>query len=214
MGSALQKPHQEINENEYYKKLFIDNPGWNSREPNEDEQSRWAVIEEMVKKFGGAEEILDVGCGRGWLSKKLSSYGAVTGIEPVESVIIYAKSLFPEISFFATDPSEYLKSKPEKYTLIVCSEVLEHVVQKKEFVINLNRLTSLGGGLIITTPRAELKQLWESKYEKPAQPIEEWISTTDLINLLNECGYKVLLSETAFAESIYQIHFAKKIQEI
>ena len=99
----------KIDEEKYYKKLFVENPIWNSKDPNEDELSRWTVIKEMVEDIGLVNEIIDVGCGRGWLANKLADYGSVTGIEPVASVVEYAKGLFPKIQFYPMKPNEYIE---------------------------------------------------------------------------------------------------------
>jgi 2-polyprenyl-3-methyl-5-hydroxy-6-metoxy-1,4-benzoquinol methylase len=200
-----------LDENLYYKKLFVENPTWNSTEPNEDEASRWQVIENMLKRLIDIKEIIDVGCGRGWLSNKLSAYGEVTGIEPVETVVEHAKKLFPKIKFYSLRPDEYIEQYKKSYSVVVCSEVLEHVIDKSKFIHDLNVLTSENGHLIVTTPRAELKKLWEDKYGAPAQPIEEWISTEDLKYLIAQNGFRIISSENAFSEDIYQIHLCKKI---
>ena len=198
-------------ENLYYKKLFVENPTWNSSEPNDDEESRWQVIKNMLEGIAGIKEIIDVGCGRGWLSNKLAAYGEVTGIEPVSTVIEHAKKLFPNIKFHSLKPNEYIEKYKKKFSVVVCSEVLEHVVDKSTFIGYLNFLTDKSGYLIITTPRAELKKLWEEKYGAPAQPIEEWISTVDLKRLISQNGFSLISSDTAFSENIYQIHLCKKI---
>lgn len=200
-----------IDENVYYKKLFVENPTWNSSEPNDDEESRWQVIKNMLDGITGTNEIIDVGCGRGWLSNKLTAYGEVTGIEPVSTVIEHAKKLFPNIKFYSLRPNEYIEKYRKKFSVVVCSEVLEHVMDKSTFIGYLNLLTNEDGYLIVTTPRAELKKLWEEKYGAPAQPIEEWISTEDLKQLICQNGYSIVTSANAFSENIYQIHLCKKL---
>jgi 2-polyprenyl-3-methyl-5-hydroxy-6-metoxy-1,4-benzoquinol methylase len=199
----------------YYRKLFVEDTTWNSPDPNKDELSRWKEIKRMIECIEQENKkmsIIDVGCGRGWLSNKLVTYGEVIGIEPVAAVVEYAKSLFRKPEFFALRPDEFIQNKPNvKFDLVVCSEVLEHVIDKKKFIEDLGKLSLPGGHLIITTPRAELREVWEEKYGKPPQPIEEWISTDDLIKLLSVSGFKIRASSTAFSENIYQIHLATKL---
>lgn len=205
-----------ISEDEYYKGLFVNDPTWNAAKPNEDEAARWIEIQKFcqyILEMGdcNVEKIIDVGCGRGWLSEKLSDFGVVTGIEPVESVISYAKLLFSRPEFLAMKPDDFIANYPQrKFDLVVCSEVLEHVVKKTDFVKCLSDLLASNGYLIITTPRAELRKLWEKKYGNPPQPIEEWITTESLLTLLAEQGFRTIKSSTAFSEEIYQIHLAQK----
>lgn len=202
---------------QYYEGLFVKDPAWSAAKPNEDETSRWEKIERMCidiadRESGKIGDIIDVGCGRGWLSDKLAKYGSVTGIEPVESVIQHAKTLYSKPIFFAQKPDEFLESHPGRvFDLVVCSEVLEHVVEKAQFIAALHRLVKAHGHLIITTPRGELRKFWESKYSVPPQPIEQWISTADLLNLLSSSGFQVMDSTTAFSDGIYQIHLTRKI---
>lgn len=94
-------------EDEFYKKLFIENKKWNTSAPNYDENLRWTTIEKFlffIEGYNSANSlnnkknnILDVGCGRGWLSNLLMLYGNVIGIEPVRSVVEYGKNLFPTL---------------------------------------------------------------------------------------------------------------------
>ena len=201
---------------QYYERLFVKNPTWNAATPNEDETARWQKIDQFCARIVSPEtgrigEIIDVGCGRGWLSDKLTKFGTVTGIEPVESVIQHAKTLFSKPSFFAEKPEEFLESHPgHEFDLAVCSEVLEHVIEKPLFIGTLHRLIKAQGHLIITTPRGEIREFWEKKYSVPPQPIEQWITTEDLLKLLSCSGFQVVDSTTAFSDGIYQIHMVRK----
>ena len=174
-------------ESDYYENFFVKNSEWNQYEPNDDELSRWLAIESLVNKIEmkGKSKILDVGSGRGWLSNKLKSYGRVTGIEPVKSVAENARKTYSEIEFLALNLKQFLrKNFSEKFELVVCSEVIEHVFYKKLFLRRMRKIIRSNGFLIITTPRRELKSEWEDKYGKPSQPLEIWIQSNDLIKLL------------------------------
>src|SRR5687768_2476403 len=92
LRSAPQLTTLGVSEDEYYKGLFVNDPVWNAAKPNKDEAARWTEIQKFCQHIFemedcNVEKIIDVGCGRGWLSEKLSDFGVVTGIEPVESVI-------------------------------------------------------------------------------------------------------------------------------
>ena len=86
-------------EDQYYTNLFVENEDWNKPFPNEEETMRWNIIEKFIhniieNKTGEGLEILDLGCGRGWLANLLSHYGDVKGVEPIKSVVAYANTLF------------------------------------------------------------------------------------------------------------------------
>src|ERR1700757_301321 len=99
------------NEQEFYKFFYTINPNWSKPEPNQDESLRWEEIQKSITDLNvelKGRQILEIGCGRGWLCNKLTKLGAITvGIDPIEPVIKYAKKLFPANEFHTTIPSAY-----------------------------------------------------------------------------------------------------------
>ena len=190
-------------EDDYYRELFIENPQWNKPAPNAEELQRWNIIEKFVYFIRGFQrsstdqaqiKILDLGCGRGWLSNLLSSYGEITAVEPVAEVAAYAKKMFPALNISAGGADNLLENGlKENFQLLVCSEVIEHVPdhEKGSFVSKIENLISKGGFAIITTPRKETQAEW-MKHSNPDQPVEEWVDETTLINLFTTNGFSVV----------------------
>lgn len=201
-----------VEESQYYKHFFAEDPHWSRPTPNGDERARWEKIQAMVGRVREAQgeplRIVEVGCGRGWLSKLLSEYGAVLGSEPVGDVINHAKGMFPEQEFF-TGSAELLQfiGLKEFFDLLVCSEVIEHVpyAYKEGFVAGLAGLVRPGGYLILTTPRADIYPEWSEKYGKPPQPTEDWLTEAQLKALMEGAGCEALELQRAFLMDIYQI---------
>jgi len=184
-------------EEEFYTYFFTQNPGWSSPEPNEDESIRWAAISKALDALALAKnstEILEIGCGRGWLTHKLSRYGTATGIEPVAPVVAYARKLFPGIAFHAGYASAFLENNPGKaYDLVVSTEVIEHATDKSGFIAEIHQLLRPGGHVILTTPRAEHYDDFTAHYGKEAgQPVEEWLSEPELAGLWEANGFETL----------------------
>lgn len=175
----------------YYKKMFVENPHWNSPNPNDEELLRWEIIEDFLKDINSKSaseklDILDLGCGRGWLTNLLADHGNSTGVEPIKSVSEYAKKLFPQINFIIGTSADLLKKNDfQKYDLIVTSEVIEHVPDKykNKFIENITKLLRDQGFLIITTPRKEAQVEWNT-YASPDQPIEEWMLEKEVEDLV------------------------------
>lgn len=186
--------------NQFYKKLFTQSSKYKNASLNSDEQLRWSRIQEYLhfaegyffNKKESRPEILEVGCGRGWLSSRLQKYGNVLGIEPIEPVVEYAHQLFPDCNIIHGYSDDLVKEgQKEKYDLIVSSEVIEHVPDemKDNFVKNIDILLKPGGLVIITTPREEIEAQYR-KYSKPNQPVEDWISEENLKSLFGKYHMK------------------------
>ena len=201
-NNYLYKNKKFETEEEFYTYLFTKNPSWSSKEPNEDESIRLAEIKKVIEnlKFNTNLHILEIGCGRGWLSGKLSHYGKVTGIEPVEPVVKYARKLFPHLEFYSHLPSAFIRQFPgKKFDLIVSSEVLEHVTDKKEFMEQVSNMLNPGGVAIITTPRMEHYNDFISIYgNEPGQPVEEWMTELEVKDLVLGSGFEIV-DHTVFA---------------
>ncbi|WP_413999267.1 class I SAM-dependent methyltransferase [Flavobacterium sp. W1B] len=203
-------------ETEFYKKLFIENSYWNSNEPNDEEKLRWDIIEIFLKEIEYKKgvnnySILDLGCGRGWLTNLLSKYGDITGLEPIKPVVEYARKLFSEINFICGTTKDLLKKgENKKFDLIVVSEVIEHIAdnKKKEFVKDIFKLLNNGGYLIVTTPRKEVQREW-IKYSNPNQPIEDWMSELELEILITSNGFTKIKIDRF---SVSPVNSAPKIQ--
>ena len=192
-------------ENEYYAK-FWNSEAWGAAQPNNDESLRAAAITKLIEVLlipgtnGASLRILDLGCGRGWLTSLLANYGSVLGIDPVPAAIERAKILFPQLDVRVADSAKLIaEGFAPQFDLVVSSEVIEHVVhsQKPEFVRNLKRLLKPNGLAILTTPRGELWQQWK-RLGNGTQPVEEWITESDLKKLCESAGFRVVKRDRVF----------------
>ncbi|MBA5868777.1 MAG: glycosyltransferase [Nitrospira sp. CR2.1] len=192
-----------MDQNAFYVNLFVNQPAWSTPEPNPDEAARWSKIAsflEYVLRQTRREEpnrtlrILDVGCGRGWLTNLATAYGTCEGIEPVAGVVEHARRMFPHIRFEAGTPESVLQ-RPDfvPYDVALCSEVIEHVphAQKPAFVNQLARLLTPDGHLILTTPRGDVWEDWR-RIAPPNQPVEDWVTEAQLGELLTKGGFQHL----------------------
>lgn len=193
---------------EYYKTKYTENSYWSRAKLNGDETARWLSIKPLIESINRKDlNILDVGCGRGVFSNLLCCYGDVLGIDPIRSVIDYGKELYPNIELIALSLEDYYYIFPDKkYDLIVCTEVLEHVVDKVGFLKKIKNLLSDNGHLILTTPRKEIQEEWIGRFGVPDQPIEEWISVDEFNRLSDDCGFKRLSHTNTYLLDIYQVH--------
>ncbi|MFL5789620.1 MAG: class I SAM-dependent methyltransferase [Flavisolibacter sp.] len=227
---GISKPPEFKTEEEHYEYLFTKDPAWSTSTMNLDEALRWGAIKSYMDFCAGIEkekeqnkkslEILDLGCGRGWLSNQLSSFGKVMGIEPVKKVVEFGKRLFPRLNLNAGRAEDLLaQGYNERFDVIVSSEVIEHVPedQKNDFVEKSSRLVKKDGYVIITTPRKEAWDEW-STYLPPNQPIEAWMSEDEIRKIFSENGFTEIRkdqllekpAENAPAIPVYQTWLFRK----
>ena len=169
---------------------------WGAPEPNEDERSRLLAIEHLLSRCALAERprILDLGCGRGWLTRALAERGEVLGTDVTAAAVERARELFPALRFEQAGVEELLASHGEgAFDLVVSSEVLEHVGdgEKPAFLRGIHRLLRPGGHAVLTTPRGELWPAWRKSREWK-QPIEAWVSESELDRLAVAAGFDVV----------------------
>ncbi len=198
--SFLFKRKKNISEEDFYTYLFTKNPSWNTKDLNEDETIRWNIIKKEIDKLNfdsSTVQILEIGSGRGWLSNKLSEYGNIIGIEPIQNVVNYARKLFPNIIFYVDNQTSFLKKEPsKKFDLIVSSEVIEHTHNKELFLSEVSNLLKSNGYFILTTPRLEHQNDFVKAYKiDPNQPVEEWLSELDLEEFFLKSKLKVVVKE-------------------
>lgn len=182
-------------EQEFYTYFFTKDPSWSSPVPNEDESIRLKELVNVIDSLNINQpiEVLEVGCGRGWLCNELSKYGVVVGIEPVQAVVEYAKKIFPKIEFHAAFLDGFIGKFPaRKFDLIVSTEVLEHVNDKSNFLKLMKSVLKPNGTIIITTPRLEIYDAFVTQYGvEPGQPVEEWLSEEQAEKLIKDEGFVI-----------------------
>ena len=150
------------------------------------------------------KKILDVGCGGGILSEALSSLGAkVTGIDASDNTIgvamSHSKKVGSNVKFLKNTIEEFKSSHPEeKFDVITCLEMLEHVPSPADIVKICSEMLEDGGDIFFSTinrnPRSYLFAILGAEYilnllpkgthdyEKFIKPSElaRWIRGSDL----------------------------------
>ncbi|MDC0228124.1 bifunctional 2-polyprenyl-6-hydroxyphenol methylase/3-demethylubiquinol 3-O-methyltransferase UbiG [Alphaproteobacteria bacterium] len=129
-------------------------------------------IHEGSKSLHGIS-CLDVGCGGGILSEPLTRLGAkVTGIDASKTAIQVAKEHALrsrlKINYKCITTSELLSSNQtsylNKFDIVIASEVIEHVIDKKIFLSDISRLSRPGGIIIFTSINNSFPGIVMGKY--------------------------------------------------
>jgi len=170
---------------------------------------------------------LDVGCGGGILSEKLKRLGAnVTGIDAsknsIEIAKKHAKKSRLEIDYKCITTSKLLKIKDDKvinkFDLVIASEVIEHVNNRKIFLSDISNLCRPGGLVIFTTINNSYLGILLGKYfaedllkiiPTGTHQVEKFISPKNLAFEAEEHGI-ILDSFTGFSPTFGLKNIIKK----
>ena len=102
------------------------------------------------------KEVLDVGCGGGILSEAMAHRGAlVSGIDMGEAPLKIAKLHGLEsgvkVAYTRTTAEEFAEENPERFDVVTCMEMLEHVPDPASVVKACAALTKPGGRVFFST---------------------------------------------------------------
>jgi len=149
------------------------------------------------------KKVLDVGCGGGILAEALSELGAnVTGIDASENTIGVAKShsrsIGSDVIYLQNTIEEFISSHPnEKFDVITCLEMLEHVPSPNEIIKSCSNLLKDDGNIFFSTinrnPRSYLFAVIGAEYilnllPKGTHDYEKFIKPSELAKWIREAG--------------------------
>ena len=110
---------------------------------------RRVFLEKLQPHFGDliGKDVLDVGCGQGWLSHNLVEHGArVTAIDPSVKNIKAATSQFRDVRFVKSSLQDFRTD--HNYDLITAVMVFEHLPKLEESLSQIKGLLNAGGRLL------------------------------------------------------------------
>jgi len=111
-----------------------------------------ACVKKILNSIEG-NSVLDIACGRGYLTKRLAENYSVTGADFV--IASELKTLHPEITWDEVDIN-YLGYADDQFDTVVCAHTLEHLVDIQGAITELRRVTK--NVLIIVLPKQRVYQ--------------------------------------------------------
>lgn len=128
--------------------------------------------------------ILEVGCGAGWLCPSLKRFGRVTATDLSDQVLARARDRIPDVDFIAGDFMA-LDLGSSRYDVVVTIEMLSHVADQSAFIVRLAQMLRPGGLLMLATQNRPV--LEKHNNIPPPQPgqIRQWVDRARLQELLS-----------------------------
>lgn len=118
---------------------------------------------DLLSWLGGHHaRVLEIGCGRGGNAPWLREHGAdrLVGIEIDAPAANAARGMFDVV--LAEDVETALDKLDESFDLVVCADVLEHLVDPWGTLRRLRSVTAPGGTLIMSIPNIRFyRALWK-----------------------------------------------------
>ncbi|MGI9324153.1 MAG: bifunctional 2-polyprenyl-6-hydroxyphenol methylase/3-demethylubiquinol 3-O-methyltransferase UbiG [Pseudomonadales bacterium] len=148
---------------------------------------------------------LDVGCGGGIYAESLALAGAnVTAIDMAERPLtiarLHAESNNVSVDYRASTAEDLAAAEPERYDVVSCLEMLEHVPDYASTVAACARLAKPGGHLLFSTinrhPKAYLLTVLGAEYvlgllPKGTHNYESFIKPSELAAAARAAGLQV-----------------------
>lgn len=106
--------------------------------------------------------VLDLGCGGGILSEAMAALGAeVTGIDAAEAPLSVARLHLKEsglrVDYRLATAERFAECAPERFDVVTCMELLEHVPDPSSVVAACTRLVIPGGDVFFATLNRNFK---------------------------------------------------------
>ena len=140
---------------------------------------------EWIKGLGRIDlDILEVGCGSGWLCQQLVPFGRVTGTDLSNEVLARAERDVESVAFVAGDFFE-LEFPWCGFDVVVSLEVLAHVHEQSAFISKIARLLRPGGYMMLATQNRFALERCTEIPPKGVGQIRKWLDVHALRHLVN-----------------------------
>ncbi len=162
-------------------------------------------------------EILDVGCGGGLLCEALFDFkGKISGIDAagpgIEIAKEHAKLNNREIFYRDITAEELVADESEKYDVVTCLEVIEHVPDPQSLVSACSKLLKPGGSLFLSTinrnPRSWITAIVGAEYifnilPKGTHEFSKFIKPSELASYMRAADINLSESKGMFYNPIF-----------
>lgn len=148
IGETLTTKSGKVDLKAFYEKYWLYRKEMGYIHDKQNVSPRYLII---LKLAGTGKDVLDVGCGEGFLSQLLAAQGNnVIGIDVSEEAIELSRK--DKVEAYVCDIENENPPFVKKFDIIVMSEILEHLVSPRNALNKLKKYLSKDGFFIITFP--------------------------------------------------------------
>ena len=132
---------------------------------------RWALA---VAKQIGASRILDLGSGPGFKADWFRQKGYDVTLIDQPTVEPVVRRFFPEARFIGMDISSPHDALDERFELIVCADVLEHLERPDKCLHFIRKHLTNSGFVLLSTPERDIRRGLGCLQSDNLEHIREW----------------------------------------
>ncbi len=119
------------------------------------ESKRVKAILKLMDEHYKKNRVLDVGCGAGNILQKVSS-GNLFGIDISALLLFKAKERLRENAFLIQSDAQSLPYKGQTFSQVICSEVLEHLLDPSAALNEISRVLRAEGIAVVSVPNESM----------------------------------------------------------
>jgi len=115
--------------------------------------ARYRFTAHLVRSLGLTGQFLDAGCGAGYGTTELAATGAeVLGIDVSEEAVAHARANYAGRARFEQASCTAIPAADAAFRLITAFEVIEHIPDWREFLMEARRVLEPAGFFLVSTP--------------------------------------------------------------
>lgn len=152
----------------------------------------------LLRRMAPGRRFLDIGCNVGSMVAAAHAVGCdATGIDVGPEAIAHARTLWPHCTFHH-ETLERFAARGEKFDMVFCTEVIEHVRDLHGFMRALTQILNPGAVLFFTTPDS-------GHFRVPRARLIEWseLRPTEHLAIFNKRNIRQLFSQHGFTSFFF-----------
>ena len=191
-----------------------------------------AILESLKALPLTQPELIDLGCGSGWLASILAHLGPTVGVDLSDLAIEAARQKYPAVKFIQADLNQWDHAGWGPFDVVVSQEIIEHFSDQRQYLRLAYDLLRPQGYLILTTPNArtfaamreDQRLAWsgqpienlldEKQLRQLVEPYFEVLTLRAIIPAFGSKGIYRFFSSDRIKKAAQKLHFASALKRV